>query len=91
MMLFKVGDYVTGLDRSYRRSIYQVVDMYDTNLNLPAFSLKFIVLNGRLGQDGELYERMQHEFRHAPPEEVKYELGIAYTLILIRMVEQLIN
>ena len=71
-MTFKVGDYVTGVDRGYRRSIYQVAALYPDET---FFSLRFICLDGRKTPNAALYDRYVEEFRLATEEEVFTEFS----------------
>lgn len=81
-MEFQVGDYVTGINRTYKRSIYKICDLKDKN----SFTLSFVCLEGRLGHYGETYTRDPSEFRIATDKEIHEELGHA----LIRLTKYLI-
>lgn len=85
--MFKIGDYVTGVDRSYKRSIYRVNHIVDSYY----FDLAFICLNGRLGKPEDILgDRNIVDFRLALAEEISEELGFALKMNLIRMVAVLI-
>jgi hypothetical protein len=87
--MFQVGDYVTGMDRSYKRSIYQVHEINNDG----TFTLKFICLDGRLGtnSDFEYSNRPMHAFRLASVYEVHTELGLALKYNFKAFIEVLLS
>lgn len=82
----KVGDYVMGKDRSYRRSVYRVIRFIDSDM----FDLEFICLDGRLGI-GEKCARYIAEFEVADPDVVHQQLGRALGYSLIGFVVKIID
>jgi hypothetical protein len=84
--MFNIGDYVTGKDRSYKRSIYKVVQFIDSE----TFRLQFIALSGRLGTDKDMNDRPIDTFRLATQAEVHEELGCALGYNLIGFVRELL-
>ena len=89
---FKVGALVTGVDRSYRRSIYQVVNTVGHLM-----TLRFICIDGQHsyshgGKHQEhLSERLVSDFRLATKKEVFYELGFAHRVFLITFIKKLLK
>ncbi len=72
-----VGDYVMGIDRSYKRSVYRVHKIINTEL----FDLEFICLGGRMGGglSPELSpNRAIKDFGILTPKEVHKELGYTH-------------
>lgn len=74
----KVGDLVTGMDRSYERSIYEVVQIEDNMIFATLFSF------GGLKEDSPSFRNFSQtakpigevkEFRHALEEEIKISLS----------------
>ena len=47
--IFCLGDFVTGIDRSYRRSIYEVIGLHGTDLILAFRSLEKIHTDHKIG------------------------------------------
>lgn len=88
-----VGDLVTGIDRSYKRSIYRVLrfncDEFD---KMRTMDLQFICLDGQLGSSKDISRgRIVAEFRLASKEEVDRELGMALGYKLIGFIKDLIR
>jgi hypothetical protein len=76
--MFKVGDLVTGVDRSYKRSIYKYVKSVETFPEEYGW-YEFVSLNGNVvqmwkdrGADATqyLFLRLNDEFRLATPAEI---------------------
>lgn len=87
--LFKVGDLVTGKDRSYKRSIYKVISHEGEML-----SLKLVCFDGALGigKHGDFQKaRPAGKFRLATSEEVYSELAYAYKVHLLKFVKELLK
>lgn len=72
--MFKVGDFVIGEDRGYKRSIYKIIRFGDPG----EFDLLFCALGGRLGRPTDISEqRAISEFRLATDKEVFDDIGVA--------------
>ncbi len=71
--MFKSGDYVMGKDRSYARSLYQVIEV----VNATHFKIRFIILGGMVGKgtDDEVGLRRMQEFGLASAIDIKIAFG----------------
>ena len=89
--MFKVGDFVTGEDRSYKRSIYKVIRI--RSIEEGEFDIEFLCLNGSTAleyEDATLSKRrLIKDFRLATVLDEELSLGISVNLILF--VKRLIN
>lgn len=88
-----VGDLVTGIDRSYKRSIYKVLKINSDEFDkMRTMDLQFICLDGQLGTSKDISRgRIVAEFRLASKQEVDRELGMALGYQLIGFVVRLIG
>lgn len=69
----KIGDYVTGIDRSYPRSIYEVIGhavVSDVEFPNPALILKFYSYYGFCESSAPTLVRPQENFRLATKQEI---------------------
>jgi len=82
----KVGDLITGTDRSYRRSIYRIVAIYPHG----HVDLEMFCYDCHRGQ-GEKYERIMDEFRLATDAEIHAGLGRTIKWDLIKFAVKLIR
>lgn len=89
----KVGDYVTGIDRSYKRSIYKILKFNTDEFDkMRTADLQFICLDGQLGAPSDLSRgRIIADFRLASKEEVHKEIGLALSYNLIHFIDNLIR
>ena len=79
--MFKIGDLVTGVDRSYQRSIYKVIKHVDGH----SVQLLFIHLGFSIHNKVEItYPRLKTKFRLATDEEIGLSM-IGYSLKLYLM------
>lgn len=85
--MFNVGDIITGKDRSYKRSLYRILELMPDNYA----RLQFLCLGGRLGRQHEQMRRPLHEFRIADKLEIKEQYGLALSINLIDIVNTLIK
>ena len=85
---FNTNDFVTGTDRSYRRSIYQVVSQNEDKL-----ILKIICFSGQLYTNvrEKNSERLASGFRLATKKELNDELSEALSRHLIDFVKILLR
>lgn len=70
----KRGDYVTGTDRSYKRSIYKIGEIYPPILgpnNNKAVSVSFVSYDGIIGDGPDWSIRNTDEFRLATLKEIE--------------------
>lgn len=84
--MFKVGDYVMGLDRSYLRSLYRVHKI----VNDKQFDLEFIRLGLTVGKPGEMsHDRYIKDFGLASALDIKISEGWEHVGSLVRLLDKL--
>ena len=86
--MFKVGDYVVGINTTYKRSIYRIIRFNEHG----QFDLLFCAFSDRLGKPNEVsYARETDEFRLAETQEVYLDIGFALKVNLNRIVNRLLK